>query len=621
MAALARRPLRPDAVADGRRAGPQARHRHRAPAGGPGARGAAGRAHRPRDPGRGRARRRRLLRAMVVRPRRRRRPLACSPCPPPSWPSPPSRRCGRCCARSPGAPAPAGRRGGPVRELLAESLGDRSVSIAYWLPDRDAFVDEVGRPRGAARGRLGPRVDGRRAGRAPRRGDRARRVAGHEPRARPGRRGGVLAGDRQRAPEGRPARAPAGAARLAPADRRGDGRRAPAHRARPPRRRPAAARRAVAGAAAAAVAPEGPGRDPAARRHLRASRRRPGGAARARPRDPPGAADRARPRPGDSSLADRVAVPVDLRRPVWTSVRPRRSRRRPTSSSRRRSRTSPSTPRPSTAWSRCSARAPRSRSGRRRRGRRRRVPRAAACAASRTAVRGGRRAGHRQPAGRRDPPGGHDPQRGGHGDDRAPARHSRRCARETVLAARSWRWPPWPRVAACGSTTVTVANPRWSSPARRRRPAAPRRRRGRHRRVRIAVVTHGQASSAFWAIVRNGVEAAARQMDVVVDYPRPTSTPRAHEGAHRPGRRRATPTAWWSRSPSPAWRRRSGAPSAPGSRWSPSTPASRSSGAWASWPTSASPRPAPAISQGSDWRGRASPRPVRESAGRQPGPR
>ena len=36
--------------------------------------------------------------------------------------------------------------GGPVREMLAESLGDRSVSIAYWLPDRDEFVDEVGRP-------------------------------------------------------------------------------------------------------------------------------------------------------------------------------------------------------------------------------------------------------------------------------------------------------------------------------------------------------------------------------------------------------------------------------------------------------------------------------------------
>jgi signal transduction histidine kinase len=35
---------------------------------------------------------------------------------------------------------------GPVREMLAESLGDTSVAIAYWLPDREAFVDEAGRP-------------------------------------------------------------------------------------------------------------------------------------------------------------------------------------------------------------------------------------------------------------------------------------------------------------------------------------------------------------------------------------------------------------------------------------------------------------------------------------------
>jgi signal transduction histidine kinase len=42
--------------------------------------------------------------------------------------------------------APRAQSGGPVRELLAESLGDRSVSIAYWLPDREIFVDEVGRP-------------------------------------------------------------------------------------------------------------------------------------------------------------------------------------------------------------------------------------------------------------------------------------------------------------------------------------------------------------------------------------------------------------------------------------------------------------------------------------------
>src|SRR5215210_3229980 len=38
---------------------------------------------------------------------------------------------------------------------------------------------------------------------------------------------------------------------------------------------------------------------------------------------------------------------------------------------------------------------------------------------------------------------------------------------------------------------------------------------------RISVVTHGQASSPFWAIVRTGVEAAQRQMNVQVDYKAP----------------------------------------------------------------------------------------------------
>ena len=33
---------------------------------------------------------------------------------------------------------------GPVREMLAERLGDRSLNIAYWLPDRGIFVDERG---------------------------------------------------------------------------------------------------------------------------------------------------------------------------------------------------------------------------------------------------------------------------------------------------------------------------------------------------------------------------------------------------------------------------------------------------------------------------------------------
>ncbi|MEA2350534.1 MAG: hypothetical protein QOG86_1475, partial [Thermoleophilaceae bacterium] len=36
--------------------------------------------------------------------------------------------------------------GSPVREMLAESLGDRNLQVAYWLPDRRIFVDERGSP-------------------------------------------------------------------------------------------------------------------------------------------------------------------------------------------------------------------------------------------------------------------------------------------------------------------------------------------------------------------------------------------------------------------------------------------------------------------------------------------
>ena len=42
--------------------------------------------------------------------------------------------------------APRAGASGPVREMLAESLGDQTVSVAYWLPDRERFVDELGRP-------------------------------------------------------------------------------------------------------------------------------------------------------------------------------------------------------------------------------------------------------------------------------------------------------------------------------------------------------------------------------------------------------------------------------------------------------------------------------------------
>ena len=74
--------------------------------------------------------------------------------------------------------------------------------------------------------------------------------------------------------------------------------------------------------------------------------------------------------------------------------------------------------------------------------------------------------------------------------------------------------------AGCGETEV-VREPSMivsGSPVQQPRPADGSR---RSNLVNIAVVTHGQASSPFWAIVRNGVEAAARQMDVLVTYRAP----------------------------------------------------------------------------------------------------
>jgi simple sugar transport system substrate-binding protein len=49
--------------------------------------------------------------------------------------------------------------------------------------------------------------------------------------------------------------------------------------------------------------------------------------------------------------------------------------------------------------------------------------------------------------------------------------------------------------------------------------------------VRIAIVTHGQAASDFWAIVKNGSDAAARQMGVTVTYRSPDvySVPRMRQ--------------------------------------------------------------------------------------------
>jgi simple sugar transport system substrate-binding protein len=74
-------------------------------------------------------------------------------------------------------------------------------------------------------------------------------------------------------------------------------------------------------------------------------------------------------------------------------------------------------------------------------------------------------------------------------------------------------------LAGCGSTTVVreptvVVSGGQPTPAGNGAPAG-------EGDVRIAVVTHGQASSPFWAIVRTGVDAAERQMGVQVDYDAP----------------------------------------------------------------------------------------------------
>jgi simple sugar transport system substrate-binding protein len=44
------------------------------------------------------------------------------------------------------------------------------------------------------------------------------------------------------------------------------------------------------------------------------------------------------------------------------------------------------------------------------------------------------------------------------------------------------------------------------------------------KRVRIAVVTHGQASDPFWAIVRSGIERAAHEVGASVSYTAPDTT-------------------------------------------------------------------------------------------------
>src|SRR5919107_1303364 len=75
-------------------------------------------------------------------------------------------------------------------------------------------------------------------------------------------------------------------------------------------------------------------------------------------------------------------------------------------------------------------------------------------------------------------------------------------------------------VTGCGSTKV-VQEPSITVSGGGARPSSAVRPGEDDGQVRIAVVTHGQASSPFWVIVRNGVDAAERQLNVQVDYEAP----------------------------------------------------------------------------------------------------
>ena len=127
-----------------------------------------------------------------------------------------------------------------VEAALAAALGDPSLAVAFWLPERDGYVDREGRPMtlpATSDGAVATEIThhGHRVGALVHDGALSEGLGAH---ARRGRRG--RPGARERAPRGRAARPPAGAARVARADRRGGRRRAPAPRARPARRGPAA---------------------------------------------------------------------------------------------------------------------------------------------------------------------------------------------------------------------------------------------------------------------------------------------------------------------------------------------------------------------------------------------
>ena len=227
-----------------------------------------------------------------------------------------------------------------LRSILAEALRDPDLTIAFWFPERQTYVDPHGHPVDVPeRGVTVVERDGEPIARCSttRRWTRTRSCWDRRRRGRHRARAG--------APGGGAARAPGRAAGLAGAHRRDGLPRAPPAGAGPARRRAAAARRPRADAA---HDPRPRGEDESTVSLVEGASTElagPGGAARARPRHPSRDPHRPRARRGAPGPGRPLAGARGSRRASDPGCR-RPTRRRPTSWPPRRSPTSPSTPGP-----------------------------------------------------------------------------------------------------------------------------------------------------------------------------------------------------------------------------------------------------------------------------------
>ena len=179
--------------------------------------------------------------------------------------------------------------------------------------------------------------------------------------------------------------------------------------------------------------------------------------------------------------------------------------------------------------------------------------------------------------------------------------------RALVLAARSRSSSP-----GCGKHDRGArARPGRAAATRRSsaRPSPDTRARGlRIASARIVVVTHGQASDPFWAIVKKGGDDAGRQTGIAVSYRAPdTDDLRGDEAARRAGASPTARTGSSSRCPTSKvlGAGDQGRPSARASRWSRSTRAATCTSGSACWRTSASRSTRRASPPASGWPRRA----------------